>query len=156
MIQMPQISELEDVQLYAEMFHFWKSQYKKEYESEMEELRRLAIFTENYKKINEWNKQSDQTSSVALNQFADMTSEEFAAQLKRLSSQATFDFLKQSTPTVDFAVGDLPNSVDWRAQNAVTPIKNQGGCGGCWAFAAAAGLESLSFIKGNKLESFSE
>jgi len=40
----------------------------------------------------------------------------------------------------------LPTSFDWRSQNIVTSIKDQGNCGGCWAFASVAALESLLLI----------
>ncbi len=36
----------------------------------------------------------------------------------------------------------LPASYDWRALNGVTPIKNQGNCGDCWAFSTVGPLES--------------
>lgn len=89
-----------------------------------------------------------------------MTSAEFAAHLKALNTENPISFLSSRAdlikPIHEFDFSDLPSSVDWRTKGAVTPVKNQGGCGGCWAFAAAASLESLNQIKNGKLESFSE
>lgn len=44
----------------------------------------------------------------------------------------------------------LPASVDWRTKNALTPVKNQGSCGSCWAFSAVETLESREFLKAGK------
>lgn len=49
---------------------------------------------------------------------------------------------------------DLPTYFDWRYANSehgvgVTPAKNQGGCGSCWAFAAVSALEGLYKIRNN-------
>ena len=41
-------------------------------------------------------------------------------------------------------MSDLPERVDWRdvSPSVVTPVKDQGHCGSCWAFAATATIES--------------
>jgi len=42
---------------------------------------------------------------------------------------------------------DLPTRFDWRDSSGTTPIRNQGGCGSCWAFATVGPLECLIKIK---------
>ncbi len=44
-------------------------------------------------------------------------------------------------------IKDLPAQFDWRELNGVTPIRNQGNCGSCWAFATAGIMESAIMIE---------
>jgi C1A family cysteine protease len=42
-----------------------------------------------------------------------------------------------------------PLSFNWRTYDRVTDVRNQKGCGSCWAFAATAVFESLLAIATN-------
>jgi len=43
-----------------------------------------------------------------------------------------------------------PASINWRTTEAVTPIKNQGQCGSCWAFSATEAIESQLTLLGGE------
>ena len=50
----------------------------------------------------------------------------------------------------------LPSRFDWRDSGGVTPIKDQGSCGSCWAFATVGPLEANIKIKDDTTTDLSE
>jgi len=87
--------------------------------------------------------------------FMDMTTEEFQY---RLTLNAA-DMPKTRATMERYSLKGLveaPAELDWRAKGVVNPIKNQGGCGSCWAFSAIANIESQYAIHNSKLLNFSE
>jgi len=90
------------------------------------------------------------TFTVGINQFADLTNEEFVQQYTGFKAM---DNLPESPVEI---VGDRPESIDWRAKGAVTPVKDQGQCGSCWSFSTTGVIEGAYFKKTGKLVSLSE
>jgi len=139
-----------------ELFTQWMLTYSKVYGTAEEEAHKFATFKANYDFVNQWNADPTQTSSVGLNEFADLNTEEFGALKGCLTmTQPSMEPMVASEEVTSDA-GALPASVDWRAKGAVTPIKNQGQCGSCWAFSTTGSLEGIYFISKGSLLSFSE
>lgn len=89
--------------------------------------------------------------------FTLMTDNEFAAYVSKSyrSNNTAFRGAASATTAVD-GIPVLAQEVDWTASGCVTPIKNQGQCGSCWAFASVAVLESAYCLMGKTLTTFSE
>ena len=130
-------------------FQSWKAKYNMKFDSMFEESYRERIFLENLAKIAAHNANEHKTYEMGVNQFSALTQEEFVQQYLGTIVPTTEASVEVAD---DIKVGD----VDWTTQGVVTPIKNQGQCGSCWAFSATGALEALSKIGYGTLENFSE
>ncbi|XP_030621544.1 pro-cathepsin H [Chanos chanos] len=133
------------------VFKTWMSQYNKSYSLD-EYYRRLQIFTENKRRIEEHNA-GGHSFTMGLNHFSDLTFTEFKKDFLLTEPQncsATRGSHLHSS-------GPYPDAVDWRRRgNFVTPVKNQGRCGSCWTFSTTGCLESVTAIATGKLLELSE
>lgn len=86
-----------------------------------------------------------------MNLFSDWSDEERAA----LSLNTNLLESHGGAPEDTTVKLSLPTSIDWRDQGAVTSVKKQGGCNGCYAFSAAGAIEGAYKLKTGKLIDFS-
>jgi cathepsin F len=94
------------------------------------------------------------TAIYGATQFADLTKNEFKNKFLGLNPSLMSN---EKLPMAKIPhIVSIPDEFDWRDQNAVTPVKNQGSCGSCWAFSAIANIEGQYALKSGKLLSLSE
>jgi C1A family cysteine protease len=125
--------------------------YNKKYEGAEEFFKRFNIFKSNIDYINSENSKN-LSYTLALNEFADLTRAEFFS---------TYTGYSQERRPASSGVHIFPpaaplDAVDWRSKGAVTPVKNQGQCGSCWAFSTTGSTEGLFQISTGTLTSLSE
>ncbi|GLT54450.1 hypothetical protein SLA2020_276490 [Shorea laevis] len=119
----------------VERYEQWMAQYDRKYTDDVEKESCFKIFKENAEFVEKVNNEGNHTYKLSLNAFADLTNEEFIA--SRTGYKITNQSRSTNSGPSSFryeSLTDIPMTVDWREQEAVTPIKDQGQCGCCWAF----------------------
>ncbi|MED6126129.1 hypothetical protein PIB30_075358 [Stylosanthes scabra] len=144
------------------MYEEWLVKHQKVYNGLGEKDKRFQVFKDNLAFIDEHNNnaQNNNTYKLGLNRFADLTNEEYRAMYLGTKSDPNRRLMKAKISTGNryaYTARDrLPVHVDWRSKGAVAPVKDQGGCGSCWAFSTIAAVESINQIVTGKLVSLSE
>jgi len=140
---------------YQFLFTKFMTQYNKKYTHDTF-FYRYTVFKANLDKITLSNKQNH-TYTLGMNAMGDMTLAEYKATKLGLNATAN-SYLRSKNTAGPHNHVKAPASVDWRTQGAVTPIKDQGQCGSCWAFSTTGSTEGAAFIatKNKPLVSLSE
>ncbi|XP_076844522.1 cathepsin K-like [Brachyhypopomus gauderio] len=119
----------------------WKTTHRREYNGLGEEAVRRTIWEKNMRIIESHNQEYElgiHTYELGMNQFGDMTVEEIAEKMMGLQMPI------ENNPMDTYVPGTLeklPKSIDYRKLGYVSPVKNQGSCGSCWAFSSVGALE---------------
>ena len=155
---------------YKTMFDNFVTEHRKTYDNYGEYTKRYLIFKDNARKVDNHNA-ANHSWSMRLNEFADLTSNEFSTMyIGKTRAKSRNSYLNSYRNSYSYDCDDmgfcynrylydtsgLPNTWDWSHQGVVTPIKNQGQCGSCWAFSTTGALEGAYAIANKKLYSLSE
>jgi len=136
-------------------FEEFKLKYNRVYNGALSEDEARATYETNMAYIAEVNARGE-SLQLGENQFTDLTQEQY-----RMAAGLGFipETEASSTPILGEHVHsgeELADSVDWVTAGAVTPIKDQGQCGSCWAFGTTGGIEGAWQLATAKLQSLSE
>ncbi|CAI0389107.1 unnamed protein product [Linum tenue] len=141
------------------IYEEWLAKHAKAYSNALggEKEKRFQIFKDNLRFIDGHNS-LNHTYTVGLNKFADLTNDEYRSQYLGVRPGQGKP-LRESRPSDRYAprVGEsLPDSIDWRTKGAVAEVKDQGGCGSCWAFSTVSSVEGINQIVTGELITLSE
>jgi len=141
----PQWVESSEEQVYHR-FSQYISDFGRNYENELETVKRFQFFKVNMEKAKILNEQHNGTATFGPTIFSDLSYEEFASTY--LSGLVDPPKIDPNATVFKPPLLGYPVSLNWVTQGKVTPVKNQGSCGSCWAFTAVGEMESQLLIKG--------
>ncbi|CAD5232644.1 unnamed protein product [Bursaphelenchus xylophilus] len=126
------------------------AKYEKEYHNHTHVSESFKKFKSTLKRIEDRQKESPK-AKFGINQFSDLTPEEFIAKHTGLKGVEYLKELHKNTNSSNLLrskrdTAQIPCNFDWREHNGVTPVQNQGGCGCCYAFQSVAVVESQHLI----------
>lgn len=144
---------------YEQLFENWVNEYRVSFRDVDHREHTFRNWVANHlfiEKSNEIGHSVGRSFELGHNQFSGMNETEYIRWVRGVETDNINVFGVNVVTDNMTLVASLPASVDWTANGAVTPVKDQGQCGSCWSFSTTGALEGAYAIKYGKLASFSE
>ena len=150
------LATFDNAQNYSEdkweaLFLDFVNEHQKSYDNLGTFQARFENFKANSLKIDAHNKDKEQSYTMGMNAFGDLTTEEFSVR---------FGVVVPKKRTLRVVTEDLSDvkieSIDWMKKGKVTAVKDQGSCGSCWAFSAVGAIEAAYALQHDVLADMSE
>lgn len=136
-----------------ERFNKFKVNFYRTY-TVLDEEKRYEIFKKNMIEAQVLQLIDIGTAEFGETRFADLRDDEFANWVgEKMNTDGHVETVDEN---LIHNTTDVPESFDWQSHGAVTNVKNQKGCGSCWAFSTTGNIEGLWKIKKGNLYSLSE
>jgi C1A family cysteine protease len=135
-------------------FSIFQERFTKRYSSIQELETRFSIFRKNFIDILYHNADFTQNFTLGVNQFTDLTPEEFKSTVVKNGLKTRVG--SYGCKSFSSSASGVPSSIDWRTRGAVTSVKDQGQCGSCWTFSATGAVEGAWAISSGQLIDLSE
>jgi KDEL-tailed cysteine endopeptidase len=145
-------AQLNENEIWSRFTNF-QEKFAKKYENVQELETRFSVFRENFRNIITHNADRNQSFTMGVNQFTDLTPEEFKAQMIRGLKAPVGSF---GCGSFSNSASGTPASIDWRTKGAVTTVKDQGQCGSCWTFSSTGAMEGAWAIAKGQLIDLAE
>jgi len=159
-------------------FEAFTHRHSKKYKDGGEYKHRFTVWKDNLDFVRKWNADGSSSFSVGMNEFADLTDEEFAASYlntnlhEEYMQSETFmgeSLLQESAGTGTESkaaagfydirwhknTGKEPEKADWTKVGAISEVNNQAKCFACYAFASTGAIEAALVIQGKPLRKLS-
>ncbi|XP_054169231.1 cathepsin O-like [Oppia nitens] len=160
------IGNNDDNNIINNKFNCFVNKYNKTYKTDSKEFyKRRDIFQDSLNHINWLNNQriSDNSAVYGITRFSDLTPQEFQQIIqKHVNNQSPKRRILKtkkrsfiSSKELKTFLKDVPQKVDYRQQNAVTKVINQGDCGACWALSIVETIETMVALKTSSLRKYS-